>query len=380
MDLDNLDIKNEFPVTANRIFFDHAKVCPLPRRVRDAVDVFTKDACGHGTKNYQGWMVRVDEVRERFAQLINADGDEVAFVKNTSEGISIVANGLDWEEGDNVVIPDIEFPANVYPWWNLKRLGVETRMVKAQDGCVLFDDLVAQTDVRTRVVSVSSVECNSGFKNDLGRIGAFCKEHGILFCVDAIQSLGALPIDVKRDSIDFLAADGHKWMLSVEGLGGFYISKDALKKIYPVTVGWDSVVDAWDFMNYDFTFRPDARRFEEGSFNTMSIHALGAALDLLLEVGVEAIESRILLLCDYLVEGLQRRGVKILSSIVPEERSGIIAFALDANLTELATYMAENDVSLTVRDGMVRLSPHFYNSEAEADRFFDLLDNFLKFQ
>jgi selenocysteine lyase/cysteine desulfurase len=167
-------------------------------------------------------------------------------------------------------------------------------------------------------------------------------------------------------------------MLSVEGLGGFYISRDALGKVYPVTVGWDSVVDAWDFMNYDFTFRPDARRFEEGSFNTMSIHALGAALDLLLEVGVETIESRILLLCDYLVEGLQQRGVKILSSIVPEERSGIITFALGANLTELATYMAENDVSLTVRDGMVRLSPHFYNSEAEADRFLDLLDNFLK--
>jgi len=380
MGIDNLDIKKEFPVTVNRIFFDHAKVCPLPRRVRNAVDVFTKDACEHGTKNYQGWMVRVNEVRERFAQLINAGEDEVAFVKNTSEGISIVANGLDWEEGDNVVIPDIEFPANVYPWWNLKRLGVETRMVKAQGGCVLFDDLVAQTDVRTRVVSVSSVECNSGFKNDLRRIGAFCKERGILFCVDAIQSLGALPIDVKRDSIDFLAADGHKWMLSVEGLGGFYISKDALEKIYPVTVGWDSVVDAWDFMNYNFTFRPDARRFEEGSFNTMSIHALGAALDLLLGVGIEIIESRILLLCDYLVEGLQQRGVKILSSMVPEERSGIISFVLGANLTELATYMAENDVSLTVRDGMVRLSPHFYNSEAEADRFFDLLDNFLKSQ
>ncbi|MCH8311477.1 MAG: aminotransferase class V-fold PLP-dependent enzyme [Nitrospinae bacterium] len=201
MSFNDMDIEQEFPVTAKRIFFDHAKVSPLPRCVCDAVNAFTKDACEHGTKNYKDWMAEADRVRGRFAQLINADEDEVAFVKNTSEGISIVANGLDWKAGDNVVIPDIEFPANVYPWWNLKRLGVETRMVKARDGRVLFDDLAAQTDSRTRIVSVSSVECNSGFKNDLGRIGAFCKERGILFCVDAIQSLGALPIDVKRDRV-----------------------------------------------------------------------------------------------------------------------------------------------------------------------------------
>jgi selenocysteine lyase/cysteine desulfurase len=180
-----------------------------------------------------------ERVRGQFARLINGDVDEVAFVKNTSEGISIVANGLDWKPGDNVVIPDIEFPANVYPWWNLKRLGVETRMVEAKGGRVLFDDLTEQIDKRTRVVSVSSVECKSGFRNDLNRIGAFCKENNILFCVDAIQSLGVLEMDVKRDNIDFLSADGHKWMLSVEGLGGFYISKNVLEQIYPITVGWD---------------------------------------------------------------------------------------------------------------------------------------------
>ena len=376
MNLQEKQLRQEFPVKTNRIFFDHAKVSPLPRRVRDAVDAFTLDACEHGTKNYNKWMHDVERVRGKFARLINGDINEVAFVKNTSEGISIVANGLDWNPGDNVVIPDIEFPANVYPWWNLKRLEVETRMVKSKNGRVLFDDLIKQTDKRTRIVSVSSVECNSGFRNDLNKIGSFCRENNILFCVDAIQSLGVLEMDVKRDNIDFLSADGHKWMLSVEGLGGFYISKNALEKIYPVTVGWDSVVNALDFMNYDFTFRPDAKRFEEGSFNTMSIYALGAALDLLHKTGINLIQSRVLAQGEYLMEGLHKRGIKILNSKIQKERSGIISYELEHDPKQFTTYMLGNNVSLTVRDGLVRLSPHYYNSQDEVDRFFDLLDSF----
>ena len=368
----------EFPVKTTRIFFDHAKVSPLPRRVCDAINAFTHDACENGTINYKSWMEEVERVRGKFARLINGDVDEIAFVKNTSEGISIVANGLDWKAGDNVVIPDIEFPSNVYPWWNLKRLGVETRMVKSKDGRIILDDLIDQTDKRARIISVSSVECNSGFRNDLNRIGAFCRENNILFCVDAIQSLGVLKMDVKRDNIDFLSADGHKWMLSVEGLGGFYISKNVLEKIYPVTVGWGSVVNAWDFMNYDFTFQPDAKRFEEGSFNTMSIFAFGAALDLLQETGIDSIQSSVLSQGDYMMECLQKRGIKILNSKIKKERSGIISYELKAEPQQFLTYMLENNVSLTVRDGIARLSPHYYNSQDEADRFFDLLDSFLQ--
>ena len=369
-------ISQEFPVLENRIFFDHAKVSPLPMRVRKAVTAFVEDASSFGTENYVDWMAQVESVRASFARLIHADPEEVAFVKNTSEGISIVANGIDWKPGDNVVIPDIEFPANVYPWWNLKRLGVETRFVHAVDGRVLFDDLVACTDNRTRVVSVSSVECNSGFRADLNRIGVFCKENGILFCVDAIQSLGVLPMDVKRDHIDFLAADGHKWLMSVEGLGGFYISSSVLNAIRPSVVGWNSMVNPSDFMNYDFTLRPGAVRFEEGSFNTMSIQAFGAALSLFHEVGVDQIEERIMLLGDKILGELRGRNFKVLNSTIPEERSGIISFTGDINLKKLPDFMADNQVSLTVRDGLVRLSPHFYNNENEVDRFFDLLDRF----
>ena len=376
MDLEN--IRKEFPVTQELIFFDHARVAPLPERVRKVVTGFVDEATRFGTAHYETWMAGIERSRKSFARLINAGTDEVAFVKNTSEGLSIVANGLDWKSGDNVVIPDIEFPANVYPWWNLKRLGVETRMVHAIEGRVLFDDLVKQVDARTRLISVSSVECNSGFRFDLNRIGTFCKEKGILFCVDAIQSLGLLPMDVKRDHIDFLSADGHKWMLSVEGLGGFYISKDVLEKVYPVTVGWGNMVNAENFMDYEFAFRPGARRFEEGSPNTMSIHAFGSALDLLMETGIENIERRVMTLGDTILEQLNRRGLKVYSSTREGERSGNIAFIMNQDISRLDKWMLENKVKLTVRDGLVRLSPHFYNSEDEILKFFDLLDGYSK--
>ena len=376
MNLEN--IRKEFPVTNEIIFFDHARVAPLPKRVQQVVTAFIDDATRFGTAHYETWILELERTRKKFAELINADRDEIAFVKNTSEGISIVANGFDWQLGDNVVIPDIEFPANVYPWWNLKQRGVETRMVKSVEGRVLFDELIKQVDNRTRILSISSVECNSGFRNDLNRLGTFCKEKGILFFVDAIQSLGVLPLDVKKDHIDFLSADGHKWMLSVEGLGGFYISKNVVDRIRPTTMGWGNVVNAENFMDYDFTLQKDAKKFEEGTPNTISIHAFGAALGLLLETGIDNIEKRVITLGDYIIAELNRRNIKIYSSTLLNERSGNISFILDKDVSKLYSFMLENKVKLTVRDGLVRFSPHFYNNEDEVLQVFDLLDSYLK--
>jgi len=371
-------IKKEFPVTNEIIFFDHARVAPLPERVRQVVTTFVSEATQFGTIHYDTWMQEVELTRKKFAQLINADPEEVSFVKNTSEGISNVANGLDWKPGDNLVIPDIEFPANVYPWWNLKQKGVETRMVKSVEGRVLFDDLIKQVDDRTRILSISSVECNSGFKTDLTRLGAFCKEKGVLFFVDAIQSLGILPIDVKKDHIDFLSADGHKWMLSVEGLGGFYISKNTMNRIRPTTIGWGNVINAEDFMNYDLTIKKDAKKFEEGTLNTMSIHAFGAALGLLLEEGIKNIEKRVMSLGDFIIAELNRRNIKIYSSTKYEERSGNISFTLKNDISSLYSFMLNNKVKITVRDGLIRFSPHFYNNEDEALKALTLIDEYLK--
>ena len=376
MNLEN--IRKEFPVTSEIIFFDHARVAPLPKRVKQVVTAFIDDATRFGTAHYETWVLELERTRKKFAELINANPDEIAFVKNTSEGISIVANGFDWQLGDNVVIPDIEFPANVYPWWNLKQRGVETRMVKSVEGRVLFDELIKQVDNRTRILSISSVECNSGFRSNLNRLGTFCKEKGILFFVDAIQSLGVLPLDVKKDHIDFLSADGHKWMLSVEGLGGFYISKNVVDRIRPTTMGWGNVVNAENFMDYDFTLQKDAKKFEEGTPNTISIHAFGAALGLLLETGIDNIEKRVITLGDYIIAELNRRNIKIYSSTLLNERSGNISFILDKDVSKLYSFMLENKVKLTVRDGLVRFSPHFYNNEDEVLQVFDLLDSYSK--
>ena len=376
MNLEN--IRKEFPVTSEIIFFDHARVAPLPKRVKQVVTAFIDDATRFGTAHYETWVLELERTRKKFADLINANRDEIAFVKNTSEGISIVANGFDWQLGDNVVIPDIEFPANVYPWWNLKQRGVETRMVKSVEGRVLFDELVKQVDNRTRILSISSVECNSGFRSNLNRLGTFCKEKGILFFVDAIQSLGVLPLDVKKDHIDFLSADGHKWMLSVEGLGGFYISKNVVDRIRPTTMGWGNVVNAENFMDYDFTLQKDAKKFEEGTPNTMSIHAFGAALGLLLEAGIDNIEKRVISLGNYIIAELNQRNIKIYSSTLLNERSGNISFVLDKDVSKLYSFMLENKVKLTVRDGLVRFSPHFYNNEDEVLQVFDILDSYLK--
>ena len=376
MNLEN--IRKEFPVTSEIIFFDHARVAPLPKRVKQVVTAFIDDATRFGTAHYETWVLELERTRKKFAELINANPDEIAFVKNTSEGISIVANGFDWQLGDNVVIPDIEFPANVYPWWNLKQRGVETRMVKSVEGRVLFDELIKQVDNRTRILSISSVECNSGFRSNLNRLGTFCKEKGILFFVDAIQSLGVLPLDVKKDHIDFLSADGHKWMLSVEGLGGFYISKNVVDRIRPTTMGWGNVVNAENFMDYDFTLQKDAKKFEEGTPNTISIHAFGAALGLLLETGIDNIEKRVITLGDYIIAELNRRNIKIYSSTLLNERSGNISFILDKDVSKLYSFMLENKIKLTVRDGLVRFSPHFYNNEDEVLQVFDLLDSYLK--
>tara|TARA_B100000686_G_scaffold355020_1_gene469119 strand:- start:3708 stop:4850 length:1143 start_codon:yes stop_codon:yes gene_type:complete len=378
MEMNIQAIREEFPVSTRYIFLDHAKVAPVPRRLQESVEGFIENACEHGTADYTRWMEDVENVRDSFARLINAAVDEIAFVKNTSEGINVVANGIDWRKGDNIVVPDIEFPSNIYPWWNLKRLGVETRMVPNRKGRVLFDDIVAQTDSRTRVISVSSVECNSGFRNDLENIGNFCKDKEILFCVDAIQSLGSLPMDVKKYQIDCLSADGHKWLLGVEGCGGLYISKNVLEKIHPMVVGWDSVINAHEFMTYDFTLRPDAKRFEEGSVNVMSIKALGASLSLFHEYKMDFVSERILTLGDFILEELRRRDLKILSSTFPEERSGIISFSGQFDLSEFYHFIKSQKVLLTVRDRLIRLSPHFYNTKEEMIRFFELLDDFLK--
>jgi len=307
--------------------------------------------------------------------LINANSDEVTFTKNTSEGLSLVANGLSWQSGDNVVISNVEFPANVYPWQALRDRGVQVRMALEEDGRVPLERLTELIDSRTRVVAISSVQYASGFRTDLATLGEYCQSKGVLLCVDAIQSLGVFPIDVQAMNIDFLAADGHKWLCAPEGAGVFYVRKEFQGHLRPTTVGWLSMKDPFNFGKYQFEFADSARRYDSGSYNLAGIYGLGAAVELLLEIGVENIAKRLIHLTDRLTEGLRDKGYRILSSRAPGEGSGIIAFFSDVHDHEQIQQHLETEhrIVIAVRCGRLRASPHCYNNEREIDQLIDTL-------
>ncbi len=354
---------------------NHAGVAPLSRRAAEAMTAFINDATINGAVNVDAWVETAEACRSLAAQLINADTSEIAFMKNTTQGILIAANGIDWHQGDNVVTTAVEFPANVYPWWGLKeRYGVETRMVPQKEGRIHIEDIIAAIDENTRAITISHVEFASGFRNDIKAIGEICHERDIWFVVDAIQSLGAIDVDVKASYVDILAADGHKWLLAPEGAAIFYCANDKLEKLINTNIGWASVVNPRDFLNYDLTQKPDATRFEEGSYNSVGLYGLKAAIELLLDVGISNIKTHILQITENLIDGLEAKGYRVITPTLNSERAGIVVFESDRHAPEELFEMLNNKNIITAERGSgLRVSPHFYNTEAEIKRLHDVL-------
>src|SRR5438132_8507459 len=315
----------EMPITERCAFFDHAAVAPLTARAHKAINEWATDMADNGDVMEHRWVQRIEEVRRLAGRLLDADPVDIAFIKNTSEGIGIVAEGFPWKPGDNIVTAAEEYPANIYPWMNLASRGVEFRAVPSRDGRIWLDDIRSAIDSRTRLVSLSFVEFASGFRNDLDAVGALCRERGIYFFVDAIQGLGVLPLDVGRTPIDFLAADGHKWLLGPEGAGIFYIRRELVDLLHPVGVGWNRVDGCRDFSRIDFRLKPHAGRWESGTLNGGGIPALGASLELLLAIGIPVIAERVTELTDYLCMGAERAGFEVYSSRRPEDKSAIVS-------------------------------------------------------
>ena len=367
--------RSEFPVTETYIYMNHAGVAPLSRRVREAMAGFIEDATVNGAVNAEDWAETAEVCRTVGAQLINADTTEIAFMKNTTQGILIAANGIDWQEGDNVVTTAVEFPANVYPWWSLKeRYGVETRMVTEREGCIYIEDIASVIDTRTRALTISHVEFASGFRNDIQALGELCREHNIWFIVDAIQSLGAIEVDVKSCNVDILAADGHKWLLAPEGAAIFYCADERREQLINTNIGWSSVVNPRDFLNYDLTQKPDATRFEEGSYNSVGLYGLKAAIDLLLDIGIPVIETRILELTAGLIVGLEAKGYRVITPKEDEERAGIVIFESEQYTpAEIYEMLYAENIITAERGSGVRVSPHFYNTVSEVERLLEVL-------
>jgi cysteine desulfurase/selenocysteine lyase len=371
------DYRVEFPVTKKFIYLDHAAVAPLSKRVKDTVNKYLTEATESAFFRYSDWMGRVEEIRGRCAELVGSEKDEIAFIKNTSHGISLVAEGLDWREGDNVIIFEKEFPSNIYPWLNLQRKGVKVKFIPAKGNMIYIADIEKMIDANTRLLSISSVQFSNGFRVDLERLGELCRRRKVLLFVDAIQSLGIAPMNVSELGIDFLASDGHKWLLGPEGSGIFYCRHELAELLKPSLIGWKSVVNENDYDRIDFRLKTNSLRFEEGSLNVMGIMAFGAAVDLLLEVGIDRISERILDLGDLIVEEAEKRGLEVRSPRDRRHRAGINSIMGNFDPIGVKDRMRALRILVNVRSGAIRVAPHFYNTEDEILKFFSELDKLM---
>lgn len=373
------NLLNEFPVVHNCVYLNHAAVGPWPIRSRDAVTRFAVENASFGARHYPQWLRTEQQLREQLKELIKAPSiNDIALLKNTSEALSFVAFGLPWHDGDNIVTSDEEFPSNRIVWESLRDRGVRVRQVRLTGNDDPERALMDATDADTRLLSISSVQYASGLRLDLARLGKACHKRDIAFCVDAIQSAGAIPIDVQAAHIDFLMADGHKWMLGPEGVAMFYCRSEWRDRLALSEYGWHMVEEAGDYERREWEPAQSARRFECGSPNMLGICALSASLSLLLETGLDVVERRLMDRAHYLLTALgQRRNIELLTSGLPGRYAGIVTFRINgADAQHVHRYLTENDVICAPRGGGVRLSPHFYTPMEQLENTVKMLDNF----
>ena len=359
----------EFDLRPDIVYLNHAAVSPWPRRTVEAVQRFAAENGATGSKLYPRWMATEARLRARLAALIGAQSaGDIALAKSTSEALSIVAQGLSWQDGDNVVGIAQEFPSNRVVWEALIDRGVQWHGLDLYSSADPEGDLMALCNDRTRVLAVSWVQYARGFRLDLARLGSACRERGILFCVDGIQGIGALPFDVGHAQADFVVADGHKWMLGPEGLALFWCRPELREQLRLTQFGWHMVEDMGDFDRKDWRPAADARRFECGSPNLLGAHALEASLSLLQETGMPAVAEAINERTTRLIELIDVHGLELLSPREIWRRAGIVTFRVPG-VEQQAIYKAlmERNLMCASRGGGLRFSPHFYTPEEQLE-------------
>ena len=358
-----------FPVVARWAYCDHASVGPLPKPTRDELMRIYDAQMNVGKFGTRPAEAKREEVRAQVARAIGAAEDEIAFMRATSDGALLVANGLDWKAGDQVIMAVDEFGANAFPWLNLRERGVEIVLVRAPDERITPKVLDRIATPRMRVVAVSQVGFSDGYRNDIDGIGRWCRQHGVFFAVDAMQGFGCLPLDVRAAQADFAYFGVAKWLLGPQGVSVVYVRDELIERLRPTLAAWRSVLDPMDFLNYDQPLHPSARRFEGGTGNFPGIVAFGVSLQLLTDAGLERIENHVLSLTDRLITGAQAAGIEIKSDLTRSARSGIVLLGLgSARADSLLEHTENAKVCITVRDNGVRVSPHGYNSDEEIDR------------
>ncbi len=370
---------SEFNLDDDIVYLNHAAVSPWPRRTEKAVNAFCRENVTIGSKKYANWLKVESHLKQQLAELINAkSSDEIALVKNTSEALSFIAYGLSWQAGDNIVTSDEEFPSNMIPWESLANKGVTVKKTSLKNTDDPTGRLIQQIDEQTRLLTISSVQYASGLQVDLKRLGQACQQKGVLFCIDAIQSIGAFPFDVQAYQADFVMADGHKWMLGPEGLGVFYCRQQTMKQLELTQFGWHMVEDMGNYDNPIWTTALSARRFECGSPNMLSIHALSASISLLLETGMHSISTAIMSRGQYVIEKiLNEEALTLLTQPNPNGNNIIVFKLADGRTKDLFSHLTKNNVICAMRGGGIRFSPHFYTPNLAIDRAFEFIKQFI---
>ncbi|WP_425614799.1 aminotransferase class V-fold PLP-dependent enzyme [Anatilimnocola sp. NA78] len=368
------------PIARRFAYFDHAAVGPLPEPSRRAVAQWLNEAAELGDTVWPSWNSQLEQARRHTADMIGAETDEVALIPNTTAGINYIAQGFPWQAGDNVVTLANEFPSNAYPWLNLQDQGVEARLVEVPQGIVDLNRLEAAIDERTRLLAISWVGYASGYRIDLNEVAELCQRKKILFFLDAIQGLGVYPLDVRQTKVDFLAADGHKWLLGPEGAGVMFIRREHLALIRPVHVGWNSVQRPFDFDRIAFDLKPSAARYEGGAPNMAGQIALAQSLGLLRELGVSPsaspVADEILALAEHARRELERCGARLLSPEVAGHASGIVTFQVPSvEPTVVRERLLAADIVVSCRGGGVRISIHGYNTPEDISRLTHVIES-----
>jgi cysteine desulfurase/selenocysteine lyase len=370
-------LRAEMPVTQKWSYLDHAAVSPITAPARAVMARWIDESAAEGDVVWPEWAREVHEARRTAARLIGAHEDEITLVNSTTQGINLVAEGIDWRRGDNVVTLDDEFPSNLYPWMQQADRGVETRFVPTRDGRVDYDQLESRCDERTRVITLSWVGYANGCRRDLKVLSQIAARRGVFLFVDAIQALGPFPLDVRETPIDFLAADSHKWMLGPEGAGIAYIRRDRLPLLRPIGVGAHSVVQGSDYTHIELNLRDNASRYEGGAKNMVGLAGMGASLMLFESLGVGNLAASVLAVTDYACRRIEELGYRVISPRDGGQASGIVSIDMPGlDLNAVRRHCLAQGVALANRAGRLRISAHAYNNEADINRFIDAIKSF----
>ena len=373
------DVRTLFPhLQTDQIYFNHAAIGPWSTLAINRMNEYAQQRSGGKIENYQSFLRWSSNAKEKLGKLLGAIPERLAWVDNVSNGLNILAQGINWKTGDRIVLNDIEFPSNIYPFLNLQRYGVEIDLIKSQNGIVDLEEIERVITPKTKLVSISLVQFLSGYRADVDSIGELCKQHRIIFCVDAIQGAGVVQIDVNKSKIDFLSGGTQKWLMSSQGLSYIYLTEELQSRLVQGNVGWASVENSWNLLDYNLTLKSGADRFQNGTINALGVAIFDSVLDLFINYGMDNIEKRIKENTNYFIEKLTLIDLKpILRDVGEKKRAGIVSFKNEKS-KEIFNEFEKQRIFAAVREGMIRFSPHFYNTKKEIERVVDALGKIMR--